>query len=66
MFRPIWLLQWRPEEATLTLGIWTFIKSFVSQSYGQGAAIAVISTVILGLLTSYYIRRLLRSGEEDL
>ncbi|WP_082474197.1 carbohydrate ABC transporter permease [Curtobacterium sp. Leaf261] len=67
VFNQIWLLtHGGPEEATTTLGIWTFVRSFVSQSYGQGAAIAIISTVILGALTSYYIRRLIRSGEEDL
>lgn len=67
VFNQIWLLtKGGPGDATLTLGIWTFVKSFVSQSFGQGAAIAVISTAILGLLTSYYIRRLLRSGGEDL
>jgi ABC-type sugar transport system permease subunit len=67
VFNQIWLLtRGGPEDATLTLGIWTFVKSFVSNAYGQGAAIAVISTVILGVLSSYYIRRLVRSGEEDL
>ncbi|MCS6548001.1 sugar ABC transporter permease [Curtobacterium flaccumfaciens pv. flaccumfaciens] len=67
VFNQIWLLtRGGPEEATLTLGIWTFVQSFVSNAYGQGAAIAVISTLILGVLTSYYIRRLVRSGEEDL
>ena len=67
VFNQIWLLtKGGPEDATLTLGIWTFVKSFVSNAYGQGAAIAVISTAILGVLTSYYIRRLVRSGEEDL
>jgi ABC-type sugar transport system permease subunit len=67
VFNQIWLLtKGGPEDTTLTLGIWTFVKSFVSNAYGQGAAIAVISTLILGALTSYYIRRLVRSGEEDL
>ena len=67
VFNQIWLLtRGGPEDTTLTLGIWTFVKSFVSNAYGQGAAIAVISTLILGALTSYYIRRLVRSGEEDL
>ncbi|MBT1655774.1 sugar ABC transporter permease [Curtobacterium flaccumfaciens pv. betae] len=67
VFNQIWLLtRGGPEEATLTLGIWTFVQSFVSNAYGQGAAIAVISTLILGVLTSYYIRRLVRSCEEDL
>jgi N,N'-diacetylchitobiose transport system permease protein len=67
VFNQIWLLtRGGPEDTTLTLGIWTFVRSFVSNAYGQGAAIAVISTLILGALTSYYIRRLVRSGEEDL
>jgi ABC-type sugar transport system permease subunit len=67
VFNQIWLLtQGGPTESTTTLGVWTFVQSFVSGAYGKGAAIAVVSTVILGAVTAYYIRRLVRSGEEDL
>ena len=67
VFNQIWLLtNGGPSDATTTLGVWTFVQSFVSGAYGEGAAIAVVSTIILGIVTSYYIRRLVRSGEEDL
>jgi N,N'-diacetylchitobiose transport system permease protein len=65
VFNQIWILtQGGPGSGTTTLGIWTIIKAFSSQSYGQGAAIALVSVVLLLGLTAYYIRRLIRSGDE--
>jgi N,N'-diacetylchitobiose transport system permease protein len=65
VFNQIWILTGGgPGEATTTLGIWSFTKAFTSGSYGQGAAIAVVSVVLLMILTAYYVRRLVRSGEE--
>jgi N,N'-diacetylchitobiose transport system permease protein len=65
VFNQIWILtQGGPGSGTTTLGIWAIIKAFSSQSYGQGAAIAVVSVVLLLGLTAYYIRRLVRSGDE--
>lgn len=65
VFNQIWILTGGgPSEGTTTLGIWSFTKAFTSYSYGQGAAIAVFSVVLLMILTAYYVRRLVRSGEE--
>lgn len=65
VFNQIWILTGGgPGGATTTLGIWSFTEAFTSQSYGRGAAIAVISVVLLMFLTAYYLRRLVRSGEE--
>jgi N,N'-diacetylchitobiose transport system permease protein len=63
VFNQIWILTGGgPGGATTTLGIWSFTKAFTSQSFGQGAAIAVVSVVLLMFLTAYYVRRLVRSG----
>jgi N,N'-diacetylchitobiose transport system permease protein len=44
VFNQIWILtQGGPRLGTTTLGIWSFISAFSSESYGQGAAIAVVS-----------------------
>ena len=65
VFNQIWILtQGGPDSGTTTLGIWSFIRAFSSESYGQGAAIAVVSVVLLLALTAFYVRRLVRSGEE--
>lgn len=64
VFNQIWILtQGGPNGATSTLGIWSFIRAFSSQSFGQGAAIAVVSVAMLLVLTAYYVRRLVRTGE---
>ena len=65
VFNQIWILTGGgPGGATTTLGIWSFTRAFTSGSYGQGAAIAVVSVIALMILTAYYVRRLVRSGEE--
>ncbi len=65
VFNQIWILTGGgPSNATTTLGIWSFTKAFTSDSYGQGAAIAVFSVILLMFLTAYYVRRLVRSGGE--
>jgi len=64
VFNQIWILtQGGPDQGTTTLGIWSFTKAFSSNSFGQGAAIAVVSVVLLLGLTAFYVRRLVRSGE---
>jgi N,N'-diacetylchitobiose transport system permease protein len=65
VFNQIWLLtQGGPEGGTTTIGIWSFTKAFAAQSYGQGAAIAVVSVVLLAAMTGFWVRRLVKSGEE--
>ena len=65
VFNQIWILtQGGPNSGTTTLGIWSFTRAFSSQSFGQGAAIAVVSVALLLVLTAYYVRRLVRSGEQ--
>ncbi|MFE9425903.1 carbohydrate ABC transporter permease [Kitasatospora sp. NPDC006697] len=65
VFTQIWILtQGGPNQGTTTLGIWSFTKAFSSNSFGQGAAVAVVSVLLLLVLTLYYVRRLVHSGEE--
>lgn len=47
-----------------TLGVWSYLTAFANSDVGTGAAIAVITTILLLGITSIYIRNLLRSGEE--
>ena len=65
VFNQIWILtKGGPDGATTTIAIWSFTKAFASQSYGQGAAIAVFSVVLLAVLVGWWVRRLVVAGEE--
>lgn len=65
VFNQIWLVsQGGPGTSTSTLGVWTYKKAFVGFDLGQGAAISVVTTVLLMIFTAFYIRNLVRSGED--
>ncbi|GAB6902328.1 carbohydrate ABC transporter permease [Kineosporia succinea] len=65
VFNQIWLFSGGgPGDSTSTLGVYTYKTAFVGFQIGQGAAISVITTVLLLGLTALYIRNLLRSGED--
>lgn len=64
VFNQIWLVsKGGPDSATETLGVFTYITAFVQFDIGAGSALAVITALLLGALTSVYIRHLIRSGE---
>ncbi|GAA2905581.1 sugar ABC transporter permease [Actinoplanes cyaneus] len=65
VFNQIWLIsRGGPGDATSTLGVFTYKTAFVGFHLGQGAAISVVTTLLLLVLTAFYIRRLLQSGED--
>nr|WP_208329223.1 sugar ABC transporter permease [Streptomyces sp. 846.5] len=65
VFNQLWILtRGGPGTSTTTLPIWSFTKAFSSNSFGQGAAIAVLSVLLLLGATALYVRRLVRSGED--
>lgn len=65
VFNQIWLVtQGGPDNATATLGIWTYVTAFVGFNIAEGAAISVVTTLFLMGLTALYIRNLVRSGED--
>ncbi|MDA0564983.1 sugar ABC transporter permease [Streptomonospora sp. S1-112] len=47
----------------LNLGVWSYMQSFGQQSYGLGAAIAVLLTLMLLGITVAYLRALFRDEE---
>lgn len=65
VFNQIWLLtQGGPGTATATVGVFTYRKAFIGFDIGQGSAISVVTTLLLMVLTTVYIRRLLHLGED--
>ena len=47
----------------LNLGTWSYVSSFAQNRYGLGAAIAVVLTVVLLLITLLYLRVVFREEE---
>lgn len=65
VFNQIWLVsRGGPDDATSTLGVFTYKTAFVGFQVGHGAAISVVTTLLLLGLTAVYIRNLLKSGED--
>ncbi len=65
IFNQIWLVsQGGPDGSTSTIGVFTYSTAFVDFNIAQGAAVSVITVIVLLGLTSVYIRSLLRSGED--
>lgn len=65
VFNQIWLVSGGgPQNSTATIGVFTYKQAFVNFAIGQGAAISVVTSLILLVLTAIYIRNLLRTGEK--
>ncbi|MHA6621515.1 carbohydrate ABC transporter permease [Pseudonocardia sp. DLS-67] len=50
-------------RGVLTLGTWSYVESFAQNRYGLGAAIAVLLTALLLVVTVTYLRLLFREEE---
>lgn len=47
----------------LNLGVWSYVRSFGHNDYGLGSAIAVLLTLLLLVVTVFYLRALFREDE---
>lgn len=54
-----------PDRLTETLPVYAYIEGVGNQHYGMGAAIAVLTILILLGLTAYYLRVVLKREEEE-
>jgi N,N'-diacetylchitobiose transport system permease protein len=50
-------------RGVLNLGTWSYVESFAQNRYGFGAAIAVLLTALLLVITAVYLRVLFREEE---
>lgn len=65
VFNQIWLVsQGGPGSATTTLGIYSYKSAFIGFDIGEGAAVALVTTVLLLFFSALYIRSLITSGED--
>ncbi|MFE4977519.1 carbohydrate ABC transporter permease [Kitasatospora sp. NPDC056651] len=64
VFNQIWLMRGgQPEREYYLLGIYSFIESFAVNRYSTGAAIALVTVVLLLAGSVVYLRQMLRTGE---
>ncbi|WP_405805500.1 carbohydrate ABC transporter permease [Streptomyces sp. NBC_01187] len=57
--------QGGPDRLTETLPVYAFVEGVGNQHYGAGAAISVLTILILLALMSYYLRMALRQEDDD-
>jgi N,N'-diacetylchitobiose transport system permease protein len=55
-----------PQRSTLLLNIYTYTEGFGASRFGVASAAAVVSVLITLLLTLWYVRSMIRVGEEEL
>ncbi|BCJ31237.1 carbohydrate ABC transporter permease [Actinocatenispora sera] len=66
VFNQVWVARGgRPEPQYQILGVYSFVRAFGVNEYSLGAAIAVITVLLLLVFTVFYIRQSLRRGEID-
>ncbi|MBF9067566.1 carbohydrate ABC transporter permease [Streptacidiphilus fuscans] len=53
-----------PQDSTATLPVYAYLVGVGQQSYGMGAAVAVVTIVMLCLMMSYYFRIILKQEDE--
>ena len=65
VFSHIWIfLDSRPSAEYYTIAIYAFQKSFGLSEYGKGAAISIVMIVALIGVTGYYLRQMMKMGDE--
>jgi N,N'-diacetylchitobiose transport system permease protein len=66
VFNQIWLMRGgQPEREYYLLGVYSFIESFAVNRYSTGAAIALVTVVLLLAGAVMYLRQMLRLGEAE-
>ncbi|MEU3569157.1 sugar ABC transporter permease [Kitasatospora sp. NPDC036755] len=65
-FNQIWIMRGgQPEREYYLLGVYSFIESFAVNRYSAGAAIALVTVVLLLAGSVVYLRQMLRTGEVE-
>ncbi|MBZ4321648.1 carbohydrate ABC transporter permease [Streptomyces huiliensis] len=55
-----------PDRLTETLPVYAFVEGMNNQHFGMGAAISILTILILLALTAYYLRLVLKQEEDEL
>ena len=67
VFAQIWLLRdiGANKDSYYTIGIWSYVESFSNKNFGFGAAISLVSVLLLGALSALAVRNVLRGNAEE-
>jgi N,N'-diacetylchitobiose transport system permease protein len=64
VFNQVWImLDQRPSTDYFLMSIYSFVESFRISEYGLGSAIAVVMVLIMLVVTSVYVRQMVKAGE---
>src|SRR5205814_6704052 len=64
VFNQIWImLDQRPSPDYYLMSVYSFVESFRISQYGLGSAIAVVMVLIMLVVTSVYVRQMVKTGE---
>ena len=58
--------QGGPDRLTEILPVYAYVEGIGNQHYGMGSAIALLTILILLILTSYYLRIVSKQEEDEL
>ncbi|MFD8938257.1 carbohydrate ABC transporter permease [Streptomyces sp. NPDC059578] len=58
--------QGKPDRLTETLPVYAYIEGFGNQHFGMGAAISILTILVLLGMTSYYLRTVIKQEEDEL
>ena len=61
--QPFLLLNSRPNTDYYLMSIYLYEKSIGLHEYGLGSAIAIVMVLILLVLSGFYVRQMVRTGE---
>ena len=64
LFNQVWImLNTRPSSTYFLMGVYSYVEAFKVTQYGRGAAISVVLVAILMVVTFFYVRQMVRTGE---
>ncbi|MET8574605.1 sugar ABC transporter permease [Streptomyces sp. NPDC005012] len=55
-----------PDRLTEILPLYAFVEGYGNQHFGTGAAISFLTILVLLVITGYYLRTVLKQGEDEL
>lgn len=65
VFQQIWMFRnVGVNKEFYTVGIWAYVESFSKNNFGYGAAISLISVLLLAVLSAYAVKHVLRSTSQ--
>jgi N,N'-diacetylchitobiose transport system permease protein len=66
VFTQVWTLRFsKPEPYYQTLSTYAFTRAFNNSQYGLGAAVSILTVLLMLGVMAFYVRQMFRVGEAD-